>query len=498
MRSEASLSRKIKWFATWFALVSLLPHYKALATNGMEMAGFGARASAMGGAMCALGEDATSLAENPAALSLLTSQHLDVGVAILCPFLSFENVLNSTNANRDTHEALYGLYPLPLFAYAQPSVSRPELSWGIGFFVPGGLGADYTLRHELWPSGISYHSQLIYTKLIGGISYRLSKRLSAGAGLNLGFGWMDMWQPFATEPDFAQGATEGTIAHLIAPRYGDVFRKMGYDEVTCLFTMRQATSLGVGITIGLHYLLNEHFSIGLSYTSPMRLRWRAKSTMDLTHQFMAAASRFGMPVDLAFFSFGLSSETGLIEHPEVRYWMDWPQKISGGVALQLTNRAIVAFELTWINWAATMDRFVMNFSSIRNPNFIKMLGANSCQRSILLDWKDQYVLALGGSYAISERLTVRAGYNYGRNPIPSATALPTFPAIVEHHIALGIGKRWPTFELNLALEHAVKKRLATKRSFSARAFDASRNELSEYLFTITFSWPGAGKNQPLL
>ena len=35
--------------------------------------------------------------------------------------------------------------------------------------------------------------------------------------------------------------------------------------------------------------------------------------------------------------------------------------------------------------------------------------------------------------------SIRAGYNYGSNPVPAETLMPLFPAIVEHHITGGIG-----------------------------------------------------------
>ena len=86
------------------------------------------------------------------------------------------------------------------------------------------------------------------------------------------------------------------------------------------------------------------------------------------------------------------------------------------------------------------------------------------------DWKDQYVFGIGAQYKPIPKLALRLGYNYGNNPVkphnnfvggnplnPAAppmttiqgTAIPTyyfetfrtlgFPAIVEHHLTMGIG-----------------------------------------------------------
>jgi len=486
-------ARRFDWIPLWSLLLAHITGSPVWATNGMEMTGFGARAAGMGGATTALEEGPANLIKNPASISFLTTRQCDAGLSILSPILHFRNALNDTAANRDTHEAMYGFFPMPLLAYGQPFGREPRLSWGIGLFVPGGLGADYTLDHELWPTGVSYHSQLIYAKVIAAIAYRIADRVSAGAGLNFGFGWMDLWQPFATRSDFAQGATSGTPAGIIAPTYGEVFTRMGYEEVTCRFTMRQATSLGVGLTLGVRYAPTTWLSFGIGYTTPMRLHWKASSTMDMTEQFRAASNRFGLPVDLASVAFGLSPGLGMVDHPDVAFRLDWPQKVTVGLSLRPAQNVVCAVDVSWINWAATMDRFVMNFSSLSNPNFIKMIGGTTCTRTVPLDWRDQYVVAVGGAYTFGNGFTLRAGYNYGRNPVPAEAALPTFPALVEHHLAVGVGKRWEKLEVNVAFEHAWKKGLETDQSLVARAFDGSRNELSEYVFSLGVTWRGTGR-----
>ena len=54
-------------------------------------------------------------------------------------------------------------------------------------------------------------------------------------------------------------------------------------------------------------------------------------------------------------------------------------------------------------------------------------------------WKDQTVVALGGAYLLNDALIVRAGYNYGKNPVPDSYLNALFPAIVESHYTLGFG-----------------------------------------------------------
>ena len=75
----------------------------------------------------------------------------------------------------------------------------------------------------------------------------------------------------------------------------------------------------------------------------------------------------------------------------------------------------------------------------------------------VFDWRDQWVFALGGDFRLDDRWTLRAGYNYGENPVPDHTLTPLFPATVEHHLSVGVGwlRGHRTYEL--AIEHAFEQ-----------------------------------------
>lgn len=69
-------------------------------------------------------------------------------------------------------------------------------------------------------------------------------------------------------------------------------------------------------------------------------------------------------------------------------------------------------------------------------------------------WRDQWVLAAGTAWQPVERLTLWAGYNYGRNPIPNDHLTPLLANISQHHVTAGTG--WRLAEgarLGLAIEY---------------------------------------------
>ena len=120
------------------------------------------------------------------------------------------------------------------------------------------------------------------------------------------------------------------------------------------------------------------------------------------------------------------------------------------------------------------------------------------------DWKDQWVFKIGGEYRLTERFTLRAGYNYGKNPVKGhylvlpadpqrAAALEGmeclriigFPAIVEHHISLGVGvKLTQNLTMDLAYMHAFENSVTSR----ANNGDYWKSKLSEDSVSVGLTW----------
>src|SRR5512137_1876323 len=58
-----------------------------------------------------------------------------------------------------------------------------------------------------------------------------------------------------------------------------------------------------------------------------------------------------------------------------------------------------------------------------------------------LNWSSQFVFKLGVQVTPLDWLALRAGFNYGKNPLDASRAFENiaFPAIAESHITLGAG-----------------------------------------------------------
>ncbi len=174
---------------------------------------------------------------------------------------------------------------------------------------------------------------------------------------------------------------------------------------------------GYGVKLGAQYKATDKVTLGLVYTS--------KSSLDFKHG------------DMTF--------TGLGKYSAEVTGFNWPQSVGAGVAYRPTHKWLLALDLTWYNWKNAMDQVDINTSA---PGPLSDVRFD-------MNWKDQVVVAVGAAYKLTDLWTLRAGYNYGNNPVPAENLSPLFPAIVEHHLTLGVGyKLNANWSIDAAVEHA--------------------------------------------
>jgi len=136
----------------------------------------------------------------------------------------------------------------------------------------------------------------------------------------------------------------------------------------------------------------------------------------------------------------------------------WPMEFEGGVAVTPAKGLTVAFDVKWINWSAAIDQPKLKISNPDTPGAptTPFVGGTSDSQTFDMAWEDQVVYAIGVEYAFNPMHTFRAGFNYGKNPVPDDNLNPLFPAIVEKHLTLGYGLTLGQWGVNLAYEHAFE------------------------------------------
>ncbi|RME71849.1 MAG: hypothetical protein D6776_09655 [Planctomycetota bacterium] len=156
-----------------------------------------------------------------------------------------------------------------------------------------------------------------------------------------------------------------------------------------------------------------------------------------------------------------------------------PQELALGLAWRMP-RITLGAEFTWIDWSSTFDRFEARLEDGTSAELNELTGDGNTtvHVSVPLRWRDQIVIAFGASVAVTDALVLRAGYNYGRNPVPSRFAEPTLPAIFEHHVTAGCSLSVRRLEISAAIEYALPVSFTIDRNDANLEVSGSRIDAS--------------------
>ena len=167
--------------------------------NGLNLNGFGARATAMGGAYVGLADDFTAVFWNPAGLALLTQPTFGLGGDILIPSGKFTLSPYSMETERK-------YYPAGILGYFQPI--GENIVVGVGAYTLSGLGAAWDntgleaiLANPLPPAAFTPTlGAYIWESFIGSvtiapsIAVKVSEQLYLGATFNINYGFFKLQQ----------------------------------------------------------------------------------------------------------------------------------------------------------------------------------------------------------------------------------------------------------------------------------------------------------------
>jgi len=162
---------------------------------------------------------------------------------------------------------------------------------------------------------------------------------------------------------------------------------------------------------------------------------------------------------LNFSAFGL----GNVSYDARVSGINWPQQVDVSMAARPTEQLLLALTTSWINWA-TIKTVTVTTTHPSNP-----LAPSHVKLRIPFNWKEQFVVGLGLSYAAiqeqswkdHDRLVLRIGYNHSNNPIPKKTLSPLAPLILEDHLTGGFGFRFnEQWAFDLGAIYALKNSAA--------------------------------------
>ena len=393
----------------------------ALATNGMNMEGYGPVSAGMGGASQAMDHGSAAMAQNPATLGLMgQGSRFDAALGVLGPKVA------SSMAGMPTAESSGTSYVMPAFGYVRRSGS---LVYGLGLFAQGGMGTEYGADSFLAAgSGSGVRSELGVGRVLLPVAWQVTPSLSLGATLDYMWAGLDMRMAAsgAQLGGMVTGAS-GNLAQALPALGGAPWARIDFSDDNDFTGKAKAT--GWAAKIGAVFKASDALTLGLSYQSKSSLK---DMETGVTGASMSATGGFADSGRMTVIDF------------------QWPAMTAVGLSWQATPSVLLAADIKRLGWAAVMKDFKLRYDSAGMGGSVSF--------ALPQNWKDQTVTSLGVAWALNAAMTLRAGINNASNPIPDELVNPLFPATVERHYTVGMGYRFsPASEFNLALTLAPEK-----------------------------------------
>jgi long-subunit fatty acid transport protein len=493
------------------------------AQDGTRAIDYNTRSTGRGGVSIGFFDNPSVMITNPSGMSFLNRSVLDANAIFMIPPPKFTNYKKDASGNT-TQELLNNavdgektLFILPSLAYVRRMSEKITL--GAGVFTTGGMGADFTLNHELFKDASgnyipqTYHSR--FSTVQGGLStsYKFTDNFSFGVTAQLLWATLEFKNPFSMNPLKMVGkmsASQTFGQHFAAP-FNTTYMGLGYSEVTSSADMKELNAYSFAGKVGFAYKFSNQFTIGVSYSAPVPLKFKnGISNLDMSAQFNDAYKRevknvmdkYSIPESMAktivsanFDSLHIDVAKGFTGQYDIDNEFEIPQSVGFGINYNPSERVRLGFDFEWINWSKSFDKMKLTLRNGTNSNINILLGQGGVGQpdfvvDFLLNWKDAIILKFGGEYDLSKKSTVRIGYAYGSNPVPTETAIPIIPAVLEHHIMCGFSYEiLKNLKGNMALEYGLNNKVTNEgTSLVATEYNKSTVELKNLLGHLSFTY----------
>lgn len=285
-----------------------------------------------------------------------------------------------TDLTNDAQTKMNSLTFFPPNAYVSYSFDN-GLAVGVGVFTPEGLGTS-------WPQ--SWVGRFIVTK-INLQSFNINPTVS--------YSFLNDMVSVGVGFDYALGS-------VVLEKYNSTGLTDSAGSSITPFIHMQGNAKGTGYNFGVMLKPYESISVGFSYRSKIDFK-----VDNGTATFSDAGS--------------LASQ---LPGGAVSTMLPFPTTWYAGIAYKGDNFSVEA-DYQYVGWSA-YDSLSINFQKQTS------IQQNS---SIVGDYKNTYIIRVGGEYMLNEMWALRAGVFYDKNPIPDAYDAPILPDADRLGLNIGFG-----------------------------------------------------------
>ncbi len=344
-----------------------------------------AEAAGKGFSFVAQADNPSAVHYNPAGLTQLKGSYITLGYAFEAPMFSV-----NSDATGDTVHMQKQVFYLPNVYYVTDCKENENLRFGFGANSPYGLSTRWAT--DSFAKFVSTKSKVEMANFNPTVAYKVNDCLSLGAGI-------DFFRAYV--------AKHKVLSGTLSSANGDFLLK-GNDE-------------NWGYNLGILLNPSEKQRIGISYRSPIHMELKGKVTMDNLNNI---APYF------ASTTFGGSSYT-----TEMKSKSTIPGSVALGYAYQPNNKWTFEADVEWTHWSSTQEELVTYPNETDATRLAILNSGNPASR----DWRNVFAYGVGAEYQATEKLQLRGGLLYEKNPIPSANFEPVLPDSSKYGVTTGVG-----------------------------------------------------------
>lgn len=364
--------------------------------EGYQVNTLSARQLGMGHVGTGMHLGAESMFFNPAGLGYLDKK-LDLSGSFTGVFPTAKATVNGTTYKTSNDPST------PIMVNAGFSI-YDNLKAGVSFYTPYGSGINWT---DNWPGAVLSQSvSLKVFTLQPTVSWRITDRLSIGAGLTVNWGSVDL------NKGLVDPATSDIMIGALA-QSGVLPNPQFYNGVMpASINLSGKSSVSCGFNVGVMFDINEKVTVGASYRSKVKMSVDAG---DASISFANAQAQL------------ILNELNVLNATNFAASMPCPYVLSLGVSWKPISGLTLALDGRLSGWKT--------YKSL-DIEFLDPLCA-AYNQHIEKNYNNCWAFSVGGEYAITNRFDIRAGLMLDTSPCNEKHYNPETPGMTKIEPSVG-------------------------------------------------------------
>ncbi|MCM1028548.1 MAG: outer membrane protein transport protein [Alloprevotella sp.] len=278
-----------------------------------------------------------------------------------------------------------------------------NLQAGVSFYTPYGSSINWT---NDWPGAVLNQKVDLKTFTVQPtVSWRITPRLSVGAGLMIAWGSVDL----------NKALVSGSSFDAMAGIMGLPLPALGHTAAASV-NLKGTSDVALGANVGVMYEIDSRWIAGASFRTRMGMKVSA-GVATVTYANTAAESV-------------LESKLGLVNEKNFSASMPCPWVLNMGVSYKPATSLTLAFDAQLTGWK-TYRQLNVNFPS----------PLEAFDQNIPKAYKNAWAFKMGAQYAMTKRLDLRAGVMLDTTPVNDNHYNPETPGMTKIEPTVGLSFR---------------------------------------------------------